>query len=105
MSSGRGTGQAVAFPSPFMTRQGGVPTGSFFARSGARVFKPAAIAISTFAAAVATFGATLTFAPQHAAATSAYAQQTGKACGSCHVSKSGGGALTKAGKAFQKSRK
>jgi mono/diheme cytochrome c family protein len=69
------------------------------------VFKPAAIATSTFAAAVATFGAALTFAPQHAAATPAYAQQTGKACGSCHVSKSGGGALTKAGKAFQKSRK
>jgi hypothetical protein len=35
----------------------------------------------------------------------AYAQQTGKACGSCHVSKSGGGALTAAGKAFQKKRK
>jgi hypothetical protein len=51
------------------------------------------------------FGAALTFAPQHAAATTAFAQQTGKACGSCHVSKSGGGALTKAGKAFQKSRK
>ena len=38
------------------------------------------------------------------ATTPAFAQQTGKACGSCHVSKSGG-ALTKAGKAFQKSRK
>jgi hypothetical protein len=70
-----------------------------------RIFKPAAIAISTFAAAVAMFGAALTFAPQHAAATPAYAQQTGKACGSCHVSKSGGGALTAAGKAFQKSHK
>ena len=41
-----------------------------------RIFKPAAIAISTFAAAVAMFGAALTFAPQHAAATPAYAQQT-----------------------------
>jgi mono/diheme cytochrome c family protein len=70
-----------------------------------RNFKPAAIAISTFAAAVAMFGAALTFAPQHAAATPAFAQQTGKACGSCHVSKSGGGALTAAGKAFQKKRK
>ena len=58
-----------------------------------------------FAAAVAIFGAALTFAPQHAAAMPAYAQQTGKACGSCHVSKSGGGALTGAGKAFQKKRK
>ena len=51
------------------------------------------------------FGAALTFAPQHAAATPAFAQQTGKACGSCHVSKSGGGALTAAGKAFQKKNK
>lgn len=51
------------------------------------------------------FGAALTFDPPHASAMPAYAQQTGRACGSCHVSKSGGGALTKAGKAFQKSRK
>jgi hypothetical protein len=72
---------------------------------GSRIFKPAAAAISRFAAAVAMFGAALTFAPQHAAATPAYASQTGKACGSCHVSKSGGGALTAAGKAFQKSHK
>jgi hypothetical protein len=70
-----------------------------------RIFKPAAIAISTCVAAVAMFGAALTFAPQQAAATPAFAQKTGKACGSCHVSKSGGGALTAAGKAFQKSRK
>ena len=58
--------------------------------------------MSTFVAAVVMFGAALTFAPQHAAATPAFAQKTGKACGSCHVSKSGGGALTSAGKAFQK---
>jgi mono/diheme cytochrome c family protein len=68
-----------------------------------RIFKPAAIA--TAVAAVAMFGAALTFASQRAAATPAYAQQTGKACGSCHVSKSGGGALTSGGKAFQKSHK
>ena len=70
-----------------------------------KIFKPVPIAIFTLAAAAAMFGAALTFDPQHAAATPAFAQQTGKACGSCHVSKSGGGALTKAGKAFQKSRK
>ena len=70
-----------------------------------RIFKPAAIAISTFVAAVAIFAAVLTFAPQHAAALPAFAQQTGKACGACHVSKSGGGALTATGKAFQKSHK
>ena len=70
-----------------------------------RIFKPAAIALSTFVAAGAVFGAALTFAPQQAAATPAFAQKTGKACGSCHVSKSGGGALTSAGKAFQKSKK
>ena len=74
-------------------------------RQISKIFKPAAIAISTFAAAAAMFGAALTFDPQHAAARPAYAQQTGRACGSCHVSKSGGGALTKAGKAFQKSHK
>jgi hypothetical protein len=39
-------------------------------------------------------------APQPASATPAYASQTGRACGSCHVSKSGGGALTSFGKAF-----
>jgi len=70
-----------------------------------KIFKPVPIAIFTLAAAATMFGAALTFDPQHAAATPAFAQQTGKACGSCHVSKSGGGALTKAGKAFQKSHK
>jgi len=39
-------------------------------------------------------------APQPANATPAYASQTGRGCGSCHVSKSGGGALTSFGKAF-----
>ena len=74
-------------------------------RQISKIFKPAAIAISTFAAAVAIFGAALTFDSQHVAATPVFAQQTGRACGSCHVSKSGGGALTKAGKAFQKTHK
>jgi hypothetical protein len=39
-------------------------------------------------------------APQPASATPAYASQTGKSCGTCHVSKSGGGALTSFGKSF-----
>ncbi len=39
-------------------------------------------------------------APQQASATPAYASQTGRTCGACHVSKSGGGALTAFGKSF-----
>ena len=39
-------------------------------------------------------------APQPAGATPAYASQTGLSCGRCHVSKSGGGALTGFGKSF-----
>ena len=40
-------------------------------------------------------------APQKAAATPAYAQQTGMACGGCHVSAAGGGKLTSTGAKFQ----
>src|SRR3974390_197196 len=39
-------------------------------------------------------------APQPAGATPAYASQTGLSCGRCHVSKSGGGALTRFRKSF-----
>jgi hypothetical protein len=39
-------------------------------------------------------------APRPAGATPAYASQTGLSCGRCHVSKSGGGALTGFGKSF-----
>jgi hypothetical protein len=39
-------------------------------------------------------------APQAANATSAYASQTGLACGRCHVSAGGGGPRTAFGKAF-----
>jgi hypothetical protein len=39
-------------------------------------------------------------APQSARALPAYAQQTKLACGRCHVSAAGGGALTAFGKAF-----
>jgi hypothetical protein len=35
-------------------------------------------------------------------ATTAYAQQTGKACGYCHVNPAGGGKLKAAGTKFQK---
>jgi mono/diheme cytochrome c family protein len=45
-------------------------------------------------------GMAVSVMPQPASATAAYAQQTGRACGSCHVNKSGGGALTATGKAF-----
>ena len=44
----------------------------------------------------------VTALPQTARATPAYAQQTGRACGSCHVNKAGGGKLTAAGAAFAK---
>ncbi len=47
-------------------------------------------------------GALIGLSSQHAAATPAYAAQTGKPCGYCHVSASGGGALTAAGKEFAK---
>jgi hypothetical protein len=41
------------------------------------------------------------FAPRPATATPAYAAQTKLACGGCHVSPGGGGALTDQGKKFQ----
>jgi len=50
-------------------------------------------------------GAAVTLSPGQAQATQAYASQTGKACGACHVNKAGGGKLTSAGQAFQKSHK
>ena len=40
-------------------------------------------------------------APREAAATPAYAQQTGKPCGQCHVNTAGGGKLTSFGSKFQ----
>ncbi len=40
-------------------------------------------------------------APREAAATPAYAQQTGLACGQCHVNPAGGGKLTSLGSKFQ----
>lgn len=50
-------------------------------------------------------GAAMTFAPSQAQATAAFASQTGKPCGACHVNAAGGGKLTAAGEAFKKSQK
>ena len=47
------------------------------------------------------FAATMVLAPREAAATPAYAQQTGKPCGQCHVNPAGGGKLTSFGSKFQ----
>lgn len=48
------------------------------------------------------FAATIVVvAPREAAATPAYAQQTGKPCGQCHVNPAGGGKLTSFGSKFQ----
>ena len=47
-----------------------------------------------------TIGLATFSAPQPAGALPAYAQQTKLACGRCHVSAGGGGALTAFGKAF-----
>jgi len=46
-------------------------------------------------------GAGLVVAPQHAAATPAYAAKEGKPCAYCHVSPAGGGALTDKGKEYK----
>ena len=53
------------------------------------------------AAAVLIAGAAMVMAPQSASALPAYAQKTGKACGFCHVRKTGGGPLTANGKKFK----
>lgn len=63
-----------------------------------------AILISSGMLAVATVVllAEVAVVPQRAQATPAFAQQTGRPCGSCHVNKAGGGKLTAAGAAFAK---
>jgi hypothetical protein len=45
--------------------------------------------------------ATVTLAPRQATATPAYAAQTKKACGFCHVNPAGGGPRTPAGTKFE----
>jgi hypothetical protein len=66
--------------------------------------KPAVIGIIAGCLAAGLFVAAMVLAPR-AEATPAFSQQTGKACGACHKSPGGGGPLTSAGKAFQKSHK
>jgi len=53
------------------------------------------------AAAMLVVGTVSVVTSQPAKATPAYAQQTGKPCGYCHESPSGGGPLKSAGKKFQ----
>lgn len=53
------------------------------------------------AATLAIAGAMLVMTPRAAQATSAYATQTGKACGACHQNPAGGGKLTAAGEKFK----
>ncbi len=69
-----------------------------------RNFKITAVMISagTLGLAAAVIVAALTIAPKPAEALPAYASQTGKACGYCHVNPAGGGKLTAAGAKFQK---
>jgi hypothetical protein len=63
-----------------------------------------AILISSGFLAVATvvLAAEVAVVPQRAQATPAYARQTGRSCGPCHVNRSGGGRLTADGAAFAK---
>ena len=61
-----------------------------------------AILISSGFLAVATVVAVV---PQRAQATPAYARETGRPCGSCHVNRAGGGRLTEAGVEFAKKRR
>lgn len=59
-----------------------------------------AAALGGFAAAALL--ATVALAPRQAAATPAYAAQTKKACGFCHVNPAGGGPRTPTGTKFEK---
>jgi hypothetical protein len=52
---------------------------------------------------VVMLASTITSTP--VSATPAFAAQTGKPCGACHVSPSGGGKLTAAGEKFKASKK
>jgi hypothetical protein len=63
-----------------------------------RLFAVSAVALAV-SALVATVA--LVASPRNAAAKPEYASATGRACGYCHVSPGGGGALKPAGKKFQ----
>ena len=63
---------------------------------------PTAIVAGMAVCATLAFAAALlVVTPREASATPAYAQQTGKPCGYCHVNPAGGGKLTGAGAKFQ----
>jgi len=67
-------------------------------------FKPIAVLAWIAGGAVVTllFAATIVvLAPREAAATAAYGQQTGMACGQCHMNPAGGGKLTTFGMNWQ----
>jgi mono/diheme cytochrome c family protein len=68
---------------------------------GSSGYKSMILVTCAGALAVTALVAMVTLTPRSAEALPAYAQQTGKACGACHKSPAGGGALTSAGKAFQ----
>ena len=74
-------------------------------REAANAFDPRTSVLLAGALGVAAAGlvaaTTLIVGPQRAEALPAYAQQTKLACGSCHVSPSGGGELKPLGKKFQ----
>jgi hypothetical protein len=53
------------------------------------------------AAAIVVAGALALIISQAATATPQFAQETGKACGDCHVSATGGGPLTPLGEKFK----
>jgi hypothetical protein len=70
----------------------------------ANTLKPTAVLAGIAGCAVATLLSAATIivvAPREAAATPAYAQQTGLPCGQCHVNKAGGGKLTARGARFK----
>jgi hypothetical protein len=65
--------------------------------------KPTGVLAWMAGGAVATLlvATTMVLAPREAAATAAYGQQTGMACGQCHVNPAGGGKLTTFGMNWQ----
>jgi len=62
--------------------------------------RPTAI-LAGIAAAALLVAATMVLAPREASATPAYGQQTGMACGGCHMNPAGGGKLTTYGMNWQ----
>jgi len=63
--------------------------------------KPTAILAGIAGGALLVAAATMVLAPREAAATAAYGQQTGMACGQCHANPAGGGKLTTFGMNWQ----